>query len=149
MRIVPELRGRRGVVLDTMVWIYLLEDVPEHAEAAEVLIESARKGEFGAVMTPITCAELIVKPLKEGRPDIADRYRRMLSALPHLEQAVIDGATGWMAGSLRAKYALPLPDMLQVAVALREVQPTLITHDKALKRVKEAKVLTIVEAVEA
>jgi predicted nucleic acid-binding protein len=54
-----------------------------------------------------------------------------------------------MAGSLRAKYALPLPDMLQVAIALREAQPTLITHDKALKRVKEAKVLTIAEAVEA
>jgi predicted nucleic acid-binding protein len=54
-----------------------------------------------------------------------------------------------MAGSLRAKYDLPLPDMLRVAVALRRENRTLMTHDKALKRIREATVLTLAEAAEA
>jgi predicted nucleic acid-binding protein len=51
--------------------------------------------------------------------------------------------TGLLAGSLRAKYGLPLPDMIQVACAMRSNTPTLITNDTAMEQIEEVEVFLL------
>ena len=143
MNALERLRARPGVVLDTMVFIHFLEDSPPHAGLCEEILRRMARGSFTDVITPITFSELLVKPLRQNRTDIARRYRQSLAALPHLLPVSLDADTGIMAGALRAKYELPLPDLLQVAAALRFARPALVTGDRALKKVDEIDVFLL------
>ena len=147
MRRLEKLRGREGVVLDTMLFVYFFEDASKLAEVCETLFSNMANGLFEGVATPITMAELLVKPLREKRPDIAPRYRNALAGMPNLRFSGIDHTAGYMAGALCAKYNLPLPDMLQVATAMQSARPTLITNDTALKRVNDAEVFLLEDLV--
>lgn len=147
MKRIERLRGREGVVLDTMLFVYFFEDTSRLADACGTLFESMAGGLFEGVATPITMAELLVKPLKENRPDIATRYRNALASMPNLRLSEIDPMLGCIAGALRAKYNLPLPDMLQLATAALSARPTLITNDTALKRVEDAEVFLLEDLI--
>ena len=48
------LKGREGVVLDTMVWIYLFEDQPRYAQTCERLIRGAADGGYSGVISPVS-----------------------------------------------------------------------------------------------
>ena len=144
MKAVAALRGVRGAVIDTMVLIYLLEDHPVHAPACEALFRQAEAGEFSGVITPITMAEIVVKPLRAKRADLADRYQAALRNLPNISLCGLSWQTGVMAGALRAKYGLPLPDLFQAACAM-EHGGVLITNDKALKRIGDIRVVLLDE----
>ena len=138
------LKGVRGVVFDTMVLIYLLEDHPVYAAVCEKLFAWAEAGAFTGAVSPVTMAELVVKPLRAGRADLADRYQAALRNLPNVTLCGISWQTGVMAGALRAKYGLALPDLIQVACAM-ENGGTLVTNDKVLKRVSEVHVVLLDE----
>lgn len=144
MKIPEALRDARGVVLDTMVLIYLLEDHPHFAGPCEWLLQQAAAGVFSGLLTPITMAEVLVKPLQAGRLDLADRYRAALSNLPGIALCDLTSRAGTMAGALRARYRLPLPDMLQAACAL-EHGGVLVTNDQALATVKEVRIVLLGE----
>jgi hypothetical protein len=48
-----------------------------------------------------------------------------------------------MAGALRVKHSLPLPDMFQAAAAMLSDTPILVTNDKALRKVKDVTLLSL------
>jgi predicted nucleic acid-binding protein len=139
------LDGRQGVVLDTMVFIYLFEDHTDYADRCERILDRINEGLFSGVVTPITAAEILVKPIQKGEPFVADRYRTALQSFPNLELAEYDMNLGFMAGSLRAQYGLPLPDMFQAATALTYPARTLITNDKTFNRINEIDVFLLNE----
>ncbi|MFH0907838.1 MAG: type II toxin-antitoxin system VapC family toxin [bacterium] len=128
------------MVFDTMFFIYLFEDVPKYAELCETVLAEVADGYCHGVVTPITAGEVIVKPLRQGRTDIADRYRGALRGLSNITPVPISMDIGSMAGALRAKYKLPMPDMIQVATALQGDRPAIVTNDRHLKKVSEVQV---------
>ncbi len=132
-------------MIDTMVFIYLFEAHPAYADLCEALVGHMAQGCFSGVVTPITAAEILVKPLMQNRPSIADRYRAAIRSLPNAVLATLDEEVAFMAGALKAKYKLPLPDMLQAAVALSFPARTLVTNDRALRKVREVRVLLLDE----
>ena len=134
MKPINVLAGHRGVVLDTMFFIYLFEDHPEYADLCENILSRIESGLFTAAVTPITGAELLVKPVQKGDFRIADRYRLAFSAIPNVTAIDITPETGFLAGSLRARYGLPLPDMFQAAAALQQPAKTLLTNDRRLEK---------------
>jgi len=135
-----DLDGRQGVVIDTMVFIYLFEDHPTFGDLCENLFNQIKGGLFSAIVTPITAAEVLVKPLKMGQMPIADNYRNAIRNMPNISNINFDEEIGFMAGSLRAKYGLPLPDMFQVAAALTQPANAIITNDREIQRVRETDV---------
>jgi predicted nucleic acid-binding protein len=143
MKLPRGLAGRKGVVLDTLVFIYLFEDSPQFGSVSEFILEQGQLGKFESIITPITAAELMVKPLQNKRYDLADRYRLALRAMRNVTPVAFNFETGLLAGSLRAKYGLPLPDMIQVACAMQSKTPTLITNDKAMEQIEEAEVFLL------
>ena len=144
MRLPLPFHGARGVVLDTMLLIYVLEDQPRFGGLCEWLLQRAAAGDFSGLITPITMAEVLVKPLQAGRPGLADRYRNALRNLPGIAVCDLTPETGAMAGALRAKYSLPLPDMLQAACAMKH-GGVLLTHNKALRQISEIRAVLLDE----
>ena len=140
-----ELAGHSGVVLDTNFWIYFFEDDPARGAWCEALLNEIVRGQFSALVTPVTLAELSVAPLRRKRMDVVEEYRRIFASLPNVKVVPFTDAIGWAAGGLRAQYNLPLPDALQLAAALLQQKPTLLTNDKVLVRVKEVRVLLLDE----
>lgn len=138
-----DLDGRRGVVIDTMVFIYLFEDHPTFGDLCENLFNQIEVGLFSAIVTPITAAEVLVKPLKRGQLSIADSYRNAIRNMPNISNIKFNVEIGFMAGSLRAKYGFPLPDMFQVAAALAQPANAIITNDRDLCRVQETDVFML------
>ena len=144
VKVPPAINGVHGVVLDTMVLIYLLEDHPVYADRCEHVLRWASESKFFGVVSPITVAELLVKPLEAGRKDLADQYKNALRNLPNIALCDCSWKTGVMAGALKAKYGMPLPDMFQVACAM-EHGGVLVTNDKALKKISEITVVLLSE----
>jgi len=136
--------GSHGVVLDTMLFIYVLEDQPRFGALCERLLQRAADGDYTGLITPITMAEVLVRPLQAGRADLADRYRSALQNLAGVALCDLTWQAGTMAGALRAKYGLPLPDMLQAACAM-EHGGVLLTNDKALRKIGEVRVVLLDE----
>ncbi len=143
MKLPSVLTGRRDVVIDTNIFIYLYEDHADFAGIAEFIINEAEASVFSGVVTPITFSEIVVKPYSMQRPDLADLSVRALRSYRNIRCEDIDGKIAQMAGALRAKYRRPLPDMYQAAIALQSQEPILITNDKRLRCVREIQVLTL------
>ena len=137
------LHGGHDVVLDTMIFIYLFEDNQKYGHSCEWLLQQAAEGVFTGVITPVTAAELLVKPLQSNRTALADHYRDALRSLPNIRLVDISSETGFMAGALKAKYNLPLPDMIQAATALEINSTALISNDKVFQRVNEVNVILL------
>ena len=138
-----DLDGRQGVVIDTMVLIYLFEDHPKFGDICENLFNQIKVNVFSAIVTPITAAEVLVKPLKKGKLSIVDKYRNAIQNMPNVSSIKFDVEIGFMAGSLRAKYGLPLPHMFQVAAALAQPANAIITNDRDIQRVRETDVFLL------
>ena len=143
MKLPTLLHGGQDVVLDTMVFIYLFEDDPTYGRPCEWLLRQIEAGTLTGIVTPVTAAELLVKPLQLNRPAVADQYRDALRSLPNVRMVATSPEVGFMAGALKAKYRLPLPDMIQVATALELNSTALISNDKALQRINEIKVVLL------
>ena len=143
VKVPASLKPHHAVVLDTNLLIYLFEDHPEFGAAAEFLFDQIAGGAFRGLVTPITLAQLVVKPLQNQRTDIADAYRSALQHMIGVELIAIDPETGVLAGALRAQYGLPLPDMMQAAAALRYADPVLVTQDARLRQIQELQVLSL------
>lgn len=143
MNLPESLRGRTGVVIDTNIWIYLFQDHPRYGVITEFIIGEAVAGIFEAVITPITIAELLSKPLQHGRTDLADKIRSALRGLTNVRRLDLPYETGEIAGALRAKYGLPLPDMMQAAAAMLHSRPAMITNDRELQKVREVEVFLL------
>jgi len=137
MKIPEGLQKRDGVVIDTTVFIYLFEDHPRYGLIAEYIIEQIENNIFKAVITPVTVAEIIVKPLSLNRPDLADRCRNALHRFKNITIVDFSYKAGELAGALKAAYNLPLPDMIQAAISMQYSSPALITNDKAMASIKE------------
>lgn len=143
LTLVEALDGAQRAVLDTMVLIYYFEDSTVYGDRAESVIRAAASGVFEAIITPVTAAELLVKPLMAERSDIADRYRTAMAHLENASRCSLSWDTGCMAGALRAQYGLPIPDMFQVALAIETDSCALITNDKALCRIGEVPIVLL------
>ncbi len=132
--ILEKLSGRRRVVLDTMLFIYLFEDDGRYADIVERIFSFMFQEKFSGLISPVTLAELMVKPVQAGNIEIAEKYRNAVLSIPNAERLPINDEVAFLAGALRGKYRLPLPDILQAASAIyySSGKPTMISNDKAL-----------------
>jgi predicted nucleic acid-binding protein len=119
------------IVLDASVLIAHLDDRDAfHARAEEALLRAADQP-LGC--SPITLAEVLVGPARQGQLDAAR------AALRELEVAQIplgDGAPIQLAG-LRAETGLKLPDCCVLLAAQDAAAESVLTFDDALARAAE------------
>ena len=135
-----------GIVgIDTMVFIYHLEDHPEYSSVTEKLFDAVEKGKYRAVTSFVTLIEILVKSKIEGRLKVVSEYRDILLTFPHLKFCQLDLEISDLASTLRAKYSIKTADAIQVATAMAENADAYVTNDERIKKIEEIKVLLLSE----
>ncbi len=133
----------KRIGLDTNVLIYYIEEHPSYLRKIEPLIERIAEGKAIGITSYVTLLELLVKPLREKRFDLAEQYKTILSA--QLEMIAMDESVSIKAAELRAKYGIKTPDAIQLASVITKNGDVFVTNDERLADVKEIEVLTLKE----
>src|ERR1035438_5453343 len=77
----------------------------------------------------VTLIEVLVHPLREGRPELAEEYRNILLHSPALTAIPLDEGIAEEAAGLRARHNLRTPDAIQLATAIRSGASWFLTND--------------------
>ncbi len=131
---IAELSGKR-VYLDTNIFIYALEDYPEWHEVVTAIFDGICDQKFEAFSSELILTELLVKPLKTGHPDLADKYKDILESQTSLPLCPVNREVLIRAAVLRAGSGLRTPDAIHLATALNLNCDIVLTNDKRIKSV--------------
>ena len=127
-----ELDGTK-IALDSVVFIYALEGNPAFGERAKSILQTIERGQCQGFACDLVLAELMVKPLREGKPEIAQEYARELPKFPNLTFVSVTREIVVAAARLRGNSNLGLIDALHLAAAVEVGCEVLITNDAALR----------------
>jgi predicted nucleic acid-binding protein len=132
------------IAFDTAPFIYFLEG---HARFGPLLTpvfhDRLEAGLNQGITSVVTLAEVLVQPLALSRADLVQVYQNLFTQTPYLTLADITPPVAEQAAMYRARYALRLPDALQLAVVTRAGAAVLVTNDARLRKVTELQVLVL------
>lgn len=143
------LRRHRVFGVDTMVFIYHLQEHPRYVPATQAILEAWEGRSHQGVTSIISLAEVLVKPLRDGNEGAAEEYRRLLTTFPNLRLYDVNRSIAEAAARFRAVHGQPMPDMIQVATAVIAGATGFVSNDPAFKRVKDLEVLILDEVTSA
>ena len=140
-------RISRGDIIgiDTMVFIYHLEDNLKFSNITEKLFDNIENGKYHAVTSIITLLEILVKSKMEKNFQITLDYRDLLLTFPNLKFSQVDLQVSDIASTLRAKYKIKTPDAIQIATAVSEKAKVFITNDEQLKIINDIDIILLSE----
>jgi predicted nucleic acid-binding protein len=139
---IEALRGST-VGLDTGPLIYYIEEHPVFLAKVRPFFEAAEQNEFRIVTSFVTLIEVLVHPLREGRPELAEEYRNILLQSPALTAVPLDEAIAEEAAGLRARHNLRTADSIQLATAICSGASWFLTNDAELANLSEIPVLVL------
>lgn len=70
----------KSAFVDTALFIYLLEDQPVFAESTERFLNFCHTNQVNLVTSILTYLEFCVKPYREHRLDLVQKYHEMIHA---------------------------------------------------------------------
>lgn len=135
--------GRGPVGLDTVVFIYFMEEHHRFLPVVAPVFEAVASGRLRAVTSGVTLLEALVIPYRSGNSALAARYEALLTRSRGLRFVDLDRRLLRSAAHLRALFSLKTPDALQMAAALGAGCTALLTSDRALPRVPGLPVLRV------
>jgi predicted nucleic acid-binding protein len=139
----PLIAGK-SVAFDTGPLIYYIEEHPDYLALVDELFKAIDSGNARGMTSVLTLQEVLVKPLREGRLDIADKYRQVLTNSANVALHEINQSVCETAARLRAKYIwLRTPDAIQLATAMTHDAQVVITNDEHWRAVSEAVVFVL------
>ena len=118
-----------SVGLDTGPLIYYIEEHPTYLSRVRPFFEAAERNEFRIVTSYVTLIEVLVHPLRQGRPELAEEYRKILLQSPALTAIPLNEGIAEEAAALRARHNIRTPDAIQLATALRSGATWFLTND--------------------
>lgn len=141
------LRGVNRLFIDTAPLIYLIEQHPLYFPIVQEIVHRVDEGTIMAYSSVITLTEVLTHPVRLGRADLVEKYRRILLQARNFTLSPIDAATAELAATLRAQHNLRTPDALQVAAASILECDAILTNDTALKRISQPRVILVDELI--
>ncbi len=129
------------IALDSAPIIYYLQDHPRFASRFSPLFDAATEGRLALAISTITLAEVMAGPFAAGNEVLAMQYREVICHSPGWQTVAVDENVATEAARLRARYRLRLPDAIQVATAISARAWALVTHDSALAKIRDIRVL--------
>lgn len=141
--LVERLRGKERVFLDTMAVIYFIESHPTYVSLLRPVLEEVDRGVLVGFSSYLTLLEVLVKPIQEGRLDLAEQYRTTLTESPNFFLFPIEEEVARRGAEVRARFNLKTPDAIQVATAELRGAECFVTNDHQLKRVNTVEVIVL------
>ncbi|HXJ91910.1 MAG TPA: type II toxin-antitoxin system VapC family toxin [Terriglobia bacterium] len=123
------------IAFDTAPLIYYVEEHSLYFSLTEELFGTIRERQAQGLTSALTLTEVLAKPFRMGRSDLAYAYRGILSATRGVSLCPAGEAVCEQAARLRADYGwLRTPDALQIATALVFGADAIVTNDDRWKR---------------
>jgi predicted nucleic acid-binding protein len=145
MSIEDRLRAIKRLFLDTAPIIYFVEKNEKYLPNLRIVFDAIDQAAVVAVTSPITLAECLVVPYRDGRRGLAQAFNDLIVNGNNTDFVLVDDGIAHKAAELRARYNLTLTDTIQVATALGSECDAFLTNDIALKRVSELNFLVLDE----
>ncbi len=124
--------GRGPVGLDTVAFIYFIEEHPAFLPLVVSLFRDADAGRRTIVTSAVTLLEVLVVPYRVGNLPLASRYEDLLTRARGVRLVELDRSQLRAAAQLRALYRVRTPDALQLAAALSNRCKAFVTNDRVL-----------------
>ena len=124
--------GRGPVGLDTVAFIYFIEEHPAFLPLVASLFKDADAGRRTIVTSAVTLLEVLVVPYRVGDLPLASRYEDLLTRARGVRLVELDRSQLRAAAQLRALYRVRTPDALQLAAALSNRCKAFVTNDRVL-----------------
>ena len=86
-----------------------------------------------------------MKPLREGRTEIAQNFKDILINASGIELMDVTADIAEYASFLRAKYNMRTPDAIQIATSIIGGSEYFLTNDSRLKSIEEIRIVTLIE----
>lgn len=145
MKISERLRPTIRLFLDSAPVIYAVEQHPRYLAVVRPAFRRIDEGSLLAATSPVTLAECLIAPYRQGRLDVAQAFVDQIVYGNNVTFVEIEQRVAQQAADLRARYNLSLPDALQIAAALASSCDAFLTNDQLLKRVTEIDVIVLDE----
>jgi predicted nucleic acid-binding protein len=133
------------VFLDTAPLIYFIEGNSQYQEILSKLFALNDTAGFSFITSSITLLEVLVKPIKDGKFEIAQQYRDMLTKASGIDILDVTTAIAEGAAKLRARHNLRTPDAIQLATSIESRSDYFLTNDMHMKSISSVKVITLGE----
>jgi len=140
-----EVVGAGPVALDTVAFIYFIEDHPRFVPLLEPLFVEADRGRRTLVTSALTLLEVLVVPYRAGDLPLAARYEALLTRSRGVHLVDLQRGQLRAAAHLRALHRVRTPDALQLAAALSARCTVFVTNDRALPAVEGLRVIQLEE----
>ena len=131
------------VGIDTVAFIYHLEENQRYLPFTNVLFEMVENGAIKGVTSVVTMMEILVKPKQEKNEQAMEEYKFTFQTFPNLKIKPIDFGIAEKAAELRAVYGIKPPNALQIAASLDEGAKAFVTNDEKLKQVEEIEIIVM------
>ncbi len=147
-RLTATINGK-FVAFDTSPLIYYIEQQPQYSPITDDLFDAIHRGNARGMTSVLTLLEVLVQPLRSGRLDLANEYRRFLATSTGITMFPVDADIGELSAKLRSKYQwIRTPDAIQVATALRNGAELIVTNDDRWRRLTEIPVAVLKDFLE-
>jgi len=141
------LSPRSRVLLDTMCFIYVVEEIDPYRHLMRPVFTGIDTADLTAAVSVVALSEVLTKPLRDRDTDLARRFRDLLLHTNGVSLVPVDAVLAEQAADLRARYGLRTPDALHIATAPCAGCDHILTNDPAWKRVTEIDVLILDEVL--
>jgi predicted nucleic acid-binding protein len=121
----------------------ILRDVAPYADLLVPVYRLLENDTLRAVTSTVTLAEILTKPFADKNFSLADEIKFTLKSFSSLSVASIDEKLAEAAALIRARYAIRLPDALQLAAAIQGEATLFLTNDKRVRKVDAVEVLVL------
>ena len=142
------LAKSRKIALDSSCFIYHIEENQKYLELTKVIFEElVALGKVEAIGSTLIITEVLIKPYKHNRRDLAFDYRDLILGFPNFSLFAPNEQVCDSAALLRAKYNFRTPDAIHIATAIEEGAQAIIGNDKRWKSIKEIKTILLEEFI--
>jgi predicted nucleic acid-binding protein len=135
--------GEGPTALDTVSFIYLMEENADFLPLLEPIFVQADRGEREIVTSSLTLLEVLVIPYRAGDLFLAKRYETLLKWSRGVRLVEIDHDQLHAGAQLRALHRIRTPDALQLAAALSAGSRAFVTNDRELPEIQGLRILQL------
>ena len=139
MGLIKQLYGKK-IFLNTAPLIYFME---EGSRFLPLLNDLFSVSNCKFVTSVITLSEVLVMPLREGKIQLAEQYKEILTMSENIYILDINTDIATEAAKIRADYSIKTPDAIQLAAAKYGIVDYFLTNDLRLKSFKDLNVITL------
>src|SRR5690242_10994210 len=129
------------IFFDASPVIYVVEGDANYLSRVDPFFDRLNRGELIGVITPVTVAECLVLPARQGDAVLFETFVKLLEPSRALRVIEVSSKLAKEAANLRARYGLHLLDAFQLAAAIQVGVDLFLTNDKVFRRVTEVKVM--------